>query len=1426
MEPKPSTPDATTMTPPPPPSSSFSTATGSSYSYSPYQYSDVDDSPVTFVSTFDNGDKGVSSGVGTMLSGENERPIAKVSLDDDDNDDDDDADDDDGVVYGLGGSRLGVLEVQELGKDSAVVGAESSLEGLGTGGGRSSEKVEDLAETESIENSYQGGLVTENGVSSDDKEGDKVLGGLKYDDGVGEERLVVQKSQDFDGGESEFRASEEVEVEVEDGKIVDGGNDKDNSVNFEEKNEKLVEEDGVSLGGDESVVEAVQLNVPASREADVGVSKELDEAEIRGVEPPGGGNLGPGSEEFVGTKLMPTDSESDGNVVGSVTGGPDEVDTKHVSAGEDGGLKANSEVHQSGPVVEKGADNEKVLSGDGVGPKLMPTESESNGNVLVEPVIGGSDEVDTKHVSGREEGGLEADSDVQRSSLVAEKGANDEETLSGDGVGPKLMPTDSESNANVLVEPVIGGVEEVDTKNISGREEGGLEADSDVQQNSLVIEKGAGNEVLSGDGVETFVVNRVSDLTKDEQVQDENLSNNAGSSIEEPSSVISREIMVEDEDDEKQLPEEYDEIDGSGTDGETEDIVFGSSAKQFLEELERASGVGSHSGADSSHDHSQRIDGQIVTDSDEEADSDDEGGGKEMFDSAALAALLKAATGATPDGGNITITSSDGSRLFSVERPAGLGSSLPSVKPASRPLSNIFSPSNLTVGGESENNLSEEDKKRLEKFQQLRVKYLRLVKRVGGSIEDSIARQVLYRLALVSGRQAGQAFSLESAKAMALQLESEGKDDLDFSLNILVIGKTGVGKSATINSIFGEEKTPIYAFGPSTTSVKEIVGTVDGVKIRVFDTPGLKSAAMEQSANRKILSSVKNATKKCPPDIVLYVDRLDTQSRDLNDLPMLRSITSALGPSIWRSAIVTLTHAASSPPDGPSGTPLNYELFVAQRSQIVQQTIGQAVGDLRVMSPSLMNPISLAENHPSCRKNRDGQKVLPNGQAWRSQLLLLSYSMKILSEASNLSKPQESVDHRKLFGFRSRSPPLPYLLSWLLQSRAHPKLSADQGGENGDSDIDLDDLSDSDNEEEDEYDQLPPFKPLRNFQIAKLSKEQKKAYMEEYDYRVKLLQKKQWREELKRMKEMKKRGGKVSADELAFAGEDDPENGTPAAVPVALPDMALPPSFDGDNPAYRYRFLEPTSQFLARPVLDTHGWDHDCGYDGVNLEHNLAIVSRFPGAVAVQITKDKKEFNIHLDSSVSAKHGDNGSSMAGFDIQNIGKQLAYIVRGETKFKSFRKNKTTAGASVTFLGENVSTGFKIEDQIGLGKRVVLVGSTGIVKSQSDSAYGANLEVRLREADFPIGQDQSSLGLSLVKWRGDLALGANLQSQFSLGRNYKVAVRAGLNNKLSGQISVRTSSSEQLQLALVAILPVVRSIYKIIWPGAAAENYALY
>ncbi|RRT46295.1 hypothetical protein B296_00042616, partial [Ensete ventricosum] len=124
-------------------------------------------------------------------------------------------------------------------------------------------------------------------------------------------------------------------------------------------------------------------------------------------------------------------------------------------------------------------------------------------------------------------------------------------------------------------------------------------------------------------------------------------------------------------------------------------------------------------------------------------------------------------------------------------------------------------------------------------------------------------------------------------------------------------------------------------------------------------------------------------------------------------------------------------------------------------SQVFErQSIRLAAGDMR-----LMNLVALVENHPTCRRNKEGQKVLPNGQSWRPQMLLLCYSSKILSEANSLLKLQDPSPGKLFGGFRLRAPPLPFLLSSLIKSRPHPKLPVDQGGENEDSDMDLDDLS-------------------------------------------------------------------------------------------------------------------------------------------------------------------------------------------------------------------------------------------------------------------------------------------------------------------------------------------------------------------------------
>lgn len=741
-------------------------------------------------------------------------------------------------------------------------------------------------------------------------------------------------------------------------------------------------------------------------------------------------------------------------------------------------------------------------------------------------------------------------------------------------------------------------------------------------------------------------------------------------------------------------------------------------------------------------------------------------------------------------------------------RPAGLGRVAPLLEPAPRAVQqprvngSASRVQNQLVEDPTNGEAEETDETR-EKLQMIRVKFLRLAHRLGQTPHNVVVAQVLYRLGLAEqlrGRNGGRAgaFSFDRASAMAEQLEAAGQEPLDFSCTIMVLGKTGVGKSATINSIFDEVKFETDAFQLGTKKVQDVVGTVQGIKVRVIDTPGLLPSWSDQRKNEKTLQSVKQYIKKTPPDIVLYLDRLDMPSRELGDMPLLRTITDIFGPSIWFNAIVVLTHAASAPPEGPSGNSTSYDMFVTQRSQVVQQAIRLAAGDAR-----LMNPVSLVENHSACRTNRAGQRVLPNGQVWKPHLLLLSFASKILAEANILLKLQDSPPGKSSVP-RTRSPPIPFLLLSLLQSRPPVKLPSEQ--DDGTSDDELDSLSDT--EDESEYDALPPFKLLTKAQLAELPKNQRKAYYDELELREKLFMKKQLKEEKKRrkmMKKMREENGLLPD----FSENLEEESASAASVPVVMPDLALPASFDSDNPTHRYRYIDSSNQWLVRPVLETNGWDHDVGYEGINAELLSVVKDKIPVSFSAQISKDKKDTNLQMEVASTIKHGEGKATSLGFDLQSAGKDLSYTFRSETRFSNWKKNKALAGLSMTLLGDVLTAGLKIEDKFIVNKQGELVASAGAIVSRGDVAYGGSFEATFRDKD-PLGRFHSTLGVSVMDWHGELALGGNFQSQIPIGRSTNLIGRVNVNNRGSGQVSVRINSSEHLQIALISLFPFIKKL----------------
>jgi septin family protein len=133
-----------------------------------------------------------------------------------------------------------------------------------------------------------------------------------------------------------------------------------------------------------------------------------------------------------------------------------------------------------------------------------------------------------------------------------------------------------------------------------------------------------------------------------------------------------------------------------------------------------------------------------------------------------------------------------------------------------------------------------------------------------------------------------------------------------FCLNILVCGRTGVGKSSLVNCLVGSEilKTndPVLKGGDlghaaNLKVVSEIKVTIDNVFVTIYECSGLQDGTADEKYLQDMYDKCKDA------NLVLYCMEMTTSRFTDAEIRPTQLITNKFGPEFWNRCVLVMTKA-------------------------------------------------------------------------------------------------------------------------------------------------------------------------------------------------------------------------------------------------------------------------------------------------------------------------------------------------------------------------------------------------------------------------------------------------------------------------------------------------------------------------------------
>jgi len=179
----------------------------------------------------------------------------------------------------------------------------------------------------------------------------------------------------------------------------------------------------------------------------------------------------------------------------------------------------------------------------------------------------------------------------------------------------------------------------------------------------------------------------------------------------------------------------------------------------------------------------------------------------------------------------------------------------------------------------------------------------------------------------------------------------------------LLVGRTGVGKSSTINALMGKKVAETSRSKPTTMDVTFYNNEINGVSFTVVDTPGLCDDYVEKGKDSKYLEAI--LTKVPRIDLLWFVTPIYETRIRRDELDGIKIITEAFGTDIWKHSIIVFTFADKADED--------YAEHLQERTENIQGAIAEYVGT------------EIAGQIPAVAVDNK-KETTPDGKVWLAEL--------------------------------------------------------------------------------------------------------------------------------------------------------------------------------------------------------------------------------------------------------------------------------------------------------------------------------------------------------------------------------------------------------------------------------------------------------